>query len=522
MFTLLTALLLSSPWGIVDRCNRLGQLDLSGLGEAPTTVLATEVVARSGHLPAYCRVTGNVHPAVGFELRLPDATDWNGKLLMQGCGGSCGVIMIGQADDALMRGYAVVATDQGHRGPYLSSQWAWNNLAAEIDAAFRSSHVTVIAAKALLAAFYGEPQRYAYFRGCSNGGRRALRTAQTFPHDFDGIIGGAAPPDYDGTLNGLWNLRANTDADGNNILREPQLELLHDAALAACDLDDGLEDGIISRPLDCPFDPAALICGEKAGDNCLSDAQVMAAKLIYQGPRDSNGRALTVGGPPVGSELNWRRYINPPGVENVAKKRREAALAYTFFFEDPGPGFRFEDFDFDTHPEQSRTMRALFSADNPDLREFAAAGGKLMYYWGYQDPLPAESIIDYYHTVQRVMGGANGTEDFFRLFLIPGGNHCVGGPGASLVDYLSAMEAWVERDTAPDRLIGAKLKRPLEGHQYPLGSSLEIGLIHADPRRFRDAVAFTRPVVPYPRTICYSGRGDDTRAESFVVLHPEK
>lgn len=114
-------------------------------------------------------------------------------------------------------------------------------------------------------------------------------------------------------------------------------------------------------------------------------------------------------------------------------------------------------------------------------------------------------MIDYYETVEKTMGGRASTQDFFRLFVIPGMNHCYGGDGAWAIDYLSYLEAWVEQGKAPDMMISAHpdgLKRD-EGYvlKLPLDASIPIG--------------FTRPVYPYPLHAKYKGRGDPNKAENF-------
>src|SRR5262249_12486634 len=113
--------------------------------------------------------------------------------------------------------------------------------------------------------------------------------------------------------------------------------------------------------------------------------------------------------------------------------------------------------------------------------------------------------IDYYETVERTMGGAAATRSFARLFLLPGVGHGgSGGVGAGTLDYLSALEAWVEDGKTPDRLVAAHLKEPQSwtlDHPFPL-----------DP----DEVQFTRPVYPYPLRAKYKGSGDPNDAANFV------
>jgi hypothetical protein len=93
------------------------------------------------------------------------------------------------------------------------------------------------------------------------------------------------------------------------------------------------------------------------------------------------------------------------------------------------------------------------------------------------------------------MGGRQNTQDFLRLFLIPGVHHGGGGPGLSEFDALSALEGWVEKGQAPDKLIAG---------------------------RTDDSVIRTRPVYPYPILARYSGKGDPMRADSFIPVDPSR
>ena len=142
-------------------------------------------------------------------------------------------------------------------------------------------------------------------------------------------------------------------------------------------------------------------------------------------------------------------------------------------------------------------MEAIYSATNPDLRRFKARAGKLILVGGMADPLiPVPSLIDYHQTVTRLMGGPAATDDFFRMFLVPGMEHCVGGVGPDAIDYVGALMAWVERGEAPDRLTGAHLPKPqsmLRYARHPLPGG---------------AAEWTRPVFAYPGSAVYGGKGD--------------
>lgn len=488
-----TAILLTGsalPAAAATDCAALLGRDFSSLPDAPTQLLQATPVEAQGTVPAYCRVQGYVRPRVRFELRLPRES-WNGKFLMEGCGGFCGSLDHAPRCDArLAPGYACLVTDMGHASTPFDGKWAWNDREAEIDFGYRATHVAAVAGKAIATAFYARPPERSYFHGCSTGGRQGLVSAQRFPADFDGIIAGA--PVLRMPASGMvlaWSMRALHDGAGRRIVTPREIGLLHRAVLERCDVHDGLADGIIADPRSCDVDP-----GSVAG---LTRAQVEALRKVYDGPRDSRGRRLFPSGLPRGSELGWIGTLvanddgRPPFYGFIADLFR-----YLAFAEDPGPGFRLEDFDFDRDPPRLGAMAQIYTGANPDLTEFKARGGKLLLYHGWADSVVVpQPSIDYYELATRAMGGAAATLDFFRLFLVPGMDHCTGGAGAHEIDYLGALERWVERGEAPDVLMGT---RPARGAQ----------------------AALRRPVYAYPTSAVYRGRGDPKDPASFVPLPP--
>ena len=158
----------------------------------------------SAPIPAYCRVEGVINRRVGvggeefginFALAMPEK--WNGDFLMQGGGGGNGVVMpplgLNAAADtpALMRGFAVVSTDTGHkshRGPFdfdfMKDEQAY------LDFAYLANAQVAALAKQLIVQYYGKPAAFSYFSGCSTGGREGMILSQRYPTVFNGIISG--------------------------------------------------------------------------------------------------------------------------------------------------------------------------------------------------------------------------------------------------------------------------------------------------------------------------------------------
>jgi hypothetical protein len=488
--------------GPVVACADVARMSFAATPDAPTAITAANLVASANELPAYCRVRGNIAPAVGFELRLP-ISGWNGKLFMQGCRAYCGIIMIEDANDALKRGYATVATDMGHTGTILDTTWAYNNRDAELDYGYRATHVTANAAKAIVRAFHGVTATQSYFRGCSTGGRQGLVAAQRFPSDFDGIVAGAPVAPKAGALNFYWSSTANLDSDKRAILNTNHVYLLRGAAMKKCDAKDGIADGVIEDPTGCDFDPAELQCGGlTSGEfipraDCLTTTQVEAARKLYSAPVTSDGTRLAPGGHMPGGELNWLgTIVSTDGGPGQYLKLAEDNFRFLGFAEDPGPLYTVDQFNLDTDPDRMNFMLHFSTGFNPDLRGFRDRGGRMIVYHGWQDG-PALNTVDYFETATATMGGLDAMNEFARLFMVPGMDHCGGGPGANTFDFITALEEWVELGKAPESLLGT--------HRDSTG-----------------AESFSRPVYPYPDTARFEGNKDRILPENFKRQAPKK
>lgn len=496
-----------------QNCAGLAGYQFSRVEDAPTFVVSASVLPANVDRPAICEVRGYVAPQVQIILQLP-MEKWNGKLLVRGCGGFCGqyegyisqptvttpASRLRSNEEALRRGYAVTASNMGHYSTSRDAIWAYNNLQAEIDFGHRATHVNTLAAKAIVDRFYRRPAAKTYFNGCSTGGRQGFVAAQRYPNDFDGIIAGAPPLYYDTiAFQVYWEAVANIDERGSQILTPRDVRFLHDSVVKACDAIDGFKDGVIGNPMACGFDLASLSCkGGGPTSQCLTEKQVDAARKIYAGPVDSRGRPIHMGGGgfTLGSELNWI------GQSVVGEREDQPAtfltwmedmFRYMVFSQDPGPTWSRADLNWDTDPARARAhMASIYNATNPDLSDFQRSGGKLIAYQGWidQQVIP-KTPIKYYEMAAKTMGGQQRTQEFMRLYMLPGVGHCSGGPGADTIDYLTYLENWVEKGEPPDSLLAT----------------------HYDNETGRPA--FTRPVFPYPDVARYSGRGDHNDAGNW-------
>ena len=476
-------------------------------------------------LPAFCRVHGVSRPGpdslIGFEIWLP-LEHWSRRLHMVGNGAYDSDIYWAQMADRIRQNDVAVATDTGHEGRELI--FAVGHPARIIDWSQRAVHESVEAAKSITAAYFGSPARYAYFSGCSTGGEEALSEAQRYPDDFDGIIAGD-PGNYRTALNMafLWQFERN-HRNGDNahpILSVPDLELLHEAVLRACDAADGVKDGVINDPRECKFDVGSLLCKRGVAGRCLSADQLAAARAMYGGPRDPDTGAEIYPGYPFGSEgvkarsdeplPGWSAYWANPRTPD--EPQRVDFLRYWVF---DNPHWNWWSFNWHTDPGIAlAVMSSKVDAVSPDLQPFANRGGKLIMFMGWADPVgSAVAAIDYYREVEAFTAHHAGatdataaTQSFFRLYMIPGMAHCAGGPGATHFstatrdstppvsdaahDMTVAIENWVERNEAPGTLIGTH---------------------YADDAT--KVVAFQRPLCVFPEVARYIG-GDVSNAASF-------
>ena len=232
------------------------------------------------NLPAFCRVAATVKPSpdsnIQIEVWLPAAggaespalQKWNGKLQSVGNGAWAGVIPYPALGAALSTGYATAGTDTGHTGN--NARFAVEHPEKLADYGYRAVHEMTVAAKGIIAAFYGNGPRLSYWNSCSTGGRQGLMEAQRFPADYDGIIAGA--PVYERTRQLIWELwiaQAVHKSDASYI-PPAKYPIIHRAALAMCDARDGVTDGLIENPVTCKFDPGALVCSSGDAPACLT------------------------------------------------------------------------------------------------------------------------------------------------------------------------------------------------------------------------------------------------------------
>jgi len=485
-----------------DSCTTLMDVKVTGVEitkaahvEAGSTEPIPWNQSRSAPLPGYCRIEGVIARRTGvggeefgitFALAMPDK--WNGDFLMQGGGGSNGILLaplgLNAAGDnpGLIRGFAVASTDTGHESHRAGFDFGFmRDQQAYLDFAYLANAEVATLAKQLVAQHYGKPAAFSYFSGCSTGGREGMILSQRYPTVFNGIISGD-PAMRTGLSNlaiGRWipiafNQVAPKDANGKPIteqaITDNDRKLIKDALMKKCDAKDGLADGLISDPLACDFDPEMLACNGEKHDSCLAQEKAAAIKKALGGPKTTSGTQVYAG------------FLYDTGITNGLPFRGLLS---------PGPGIfgpATTDMAMDLDKETLTAIQPLVDSMSTNLTTFSAHGGKLIFYHGDSDPwFSPLDTFGYYKDMAAANGGLDAVSNWSQFYFVPGMSHCGGGQALDQFDLLGALVNWVEKGTAPMSVIAT-------GRAFP-GRS--------------------RPLCAYPKQAQYKGDGNPEDANSF-------
>jgi feruloyl esterase len=432
-------------------------------------------------LPGFCRVVATLRPTpdseIGIEVWLP-AVGWNGKYMAVGSGGWGGSIAYDAMADALRRGYATSATDDGHRGD--SASFIMGHPEKFVDFAYRAEHEMTVEAKALIKAFYGRVAKYSYWNGCSGGGREGLLQAARYPEEFDGVIAGD-PANMRRNAWALW-IANRTFKDADAYIPPGKYAMIHRFVLDACDAKDGVKDGLIENPAACNVDFKKLACKSADASDCLTARQVESAQTMISPATDAKGKVYFSRLEP-GTEMRWARLAGGPDPADLFWDQFRYVV-----YQDAKWDWR----GFDLERDAAKANAANKGVDelDPRLAAFAKHGGKLLMYhgWADQQVAPGSSVEFYKQTVAQSGGAAN----WARLYMVPGMGHCSGGEGPDSFDKIGAMEQWVEKGKAPREIVVS--------------------------HRTAGKVDRTRPLCPYPQVARYKGAGSVDDAANFSCV----
>lgn len=446
----------------------------------------------------FCNVTVTyTHPGwndtIHVTVWLP-LSGWSGRL--QGSGG--GEFAMRKDDkelaEALALNYTVVATDGGHQYEDMTTAKSWaldenHNVNMDLlkDFAYVGLNDAAIVGKSVVKSFYGRGPNNSYWNGCSTGGRQGLMLAQRYPTAYDGILAGAPainwptflvteywPQMVMNTL-GRYTPKCITDA-------------ITDAAVKACDHQDGVVDNVISAPDQCDFDPFTVVdqkvnCNGTSVSITKEDATI--AQKTWQGLQTTNGSFVWYGlekGAPLsqkwsqsmvatdcsgGSPSDCTGLPFPPSAEWIS----------LFVLQDPSidlTTLRQEDLVDIVYDSKAR-YDSIIGTDDPDLSGFKQAGGKMITWHGLADELIFPKGTEQYYN--QVEAKDSDVRDYYRFFQAPGVHHCREGSGPIPEDPLSAVIAWVEEGVSPDTLHAVTLdgERDRNLCPYPLVSVYQGG-----------------------------------------------
>ena len=419
-----------------DRCAQLQQ-----------TAIDHAQVESAAQIDGVCRVNGVASPVAGsvirFTVYLPAPDRWSGRYYQIGNGGFAGTIHAPTLEEGAARGDAIGATDTGHSGTGFDASWAATNPIALTDYGSRSIKTTSDAARILVASYYGKRAEHRYFMGCSNGGRMALMAAARWPEDWDGVIAGAPANPWVRQMGIFEKIQHRLRSENANWLDRADLETAASWATASCHMPDPVGE-IRFRPDKCRLDWSRLTCSGQGKDGCISATKVASLKQIAD-----------AGYPIAALDVDdWQRWITNEDPE--ANSQNLFATQYrTNLLRRRSPAMLSRE--LDVKPSE--------------LARFRKKGGKILSYFGWSDAVISPALgLKWYSDVTERIGGKSAIKDFYRLFMIPGMQHCQGGKGAvnfgqslsapSLnqnpqFDIRASLENWVERKKAPDILRAA-------------------------------------------------------------------
>jgi pimeloyl-ACP methyl ester carboxylesterase len=517
--------------------------DLAGkIAFANTTITASELIA-AGTLKVagkdvgdHCRVTGRMYQrvsavdgqnyAIGFEMRMPRS--WNGRFFYQANGGLDGNVGTatggvgggGVLDNALNKGFAVLSSDAGHGAP---TPFFGLDPQARLDYGYQAVGKLTPMAKSAIQTAYGKAPDRSYLGGCSNGGRHAMVAASRYADQYDGIIAGN--PGTRLPLAAIANIAgaqgyaalATTPGDLGTGFTRAERTLVSQAVLAKCDALDGSADGMVQDTKACQaaFDLARDVptCGGARDGSCLSAAQKTTVDRLFKGATTTAGNVIYTSFPyDAGLDTNgWAgwKFNNSLNLDS-------GAVAFVWQVPPATPaGFNGPNFTLTSNVDSllariqatdaiyTENALSFMTPPNPGkLPALKNRGAKLVVYHGTADPIfSSDDSVGWYEALRADNGGS--ADNFARLYLVPGMNHCSGGPATEQFDMLAPLVNWVEKGEAPDRIVASA-----RGAGNAGGVNADVPATWSPSR--------TRPLCPYPQVARYNGSGDIESAASFI------
>ena len=392
---------------------------------------------------------------IKMELWLP-ATGWNGKYKGTGNGGLGGGTAVGAGAlaNGVRRHYATAGNNTGHAG---DSSYALTHPEKIKDFGYRSTHEMTVASKAFIKAFYGTAPTLSYMAEGGGGTIAALSSAQRYPGDVDMVaITGMSSYLTRHTFGQMWFWQADARGTPLSFIPPAKYQVLHNAALDACDALDGLKDGIIGDVAHCTFDPGVTLCKGADSATCLTAPQVEAARKIYAGPKNPRTGEEVYSPLYPGSELGWAQLAGGDAPLGIPV---EFFKFYVFRDGTWDYKTRLINFDGDVTLSNRPEIQPVNAVD-PDLSKFFKRGGKLLLVDGWADTsVPPKVAINYYNAVVKKLG-AKTVKESMRFFMVPGMGH---GPGTNGAENFMQL-----RRARRDRTVERNRQGARPAHRFAL------------------------------------------------------
>ncbi|MGH1472596.1 MAG: tannase/feruloyl esterase family alpha/beta hydrolase [Cellvibrionaceae bacterium] len=463
-------------------------------------------------LPEHCLVTGKVNERVSkvdgasysidFEIRLP--ANWNQRFLFQANGGNDGAVIpalgssLNHPVPALAKNFAVISSNAGHQNPQTSLISGANfghDPEARLDYGYKANQELTPVAKKIIEYFYQQKPQYSYFMGCSNGGRHAMVAASRLANEYDGFIAGN--PGFNlpkAAIQHAWDVQvlSKVNSDISKSLTVEEMTFVADKVLESCDDLDGISDGLVNDIVACQdhFELEKLSCSKKTASSaekntskmsCLESTKIRALNKIFSGPTNSQGEVLYsdwvfdagIHG------ADWRRWKVQGPIANLPfiAALGSSSLAKIFMTPPreikPSPASLLEflrGFDFDKDARAINTTNDIFTEsamdfmtppDVSNLLSLSSNGSKLLVTHGASDGVfSVKDTMDWYQALNKNHNGK--ANSFARLFVVPGMNHCGGGPTTDQFDALSVMVEWAEKGKAPNEMTATVIPKNSE------------------------------------------------------------
>ncbi|MGE0593219.1 MAG: tannase/feruloyl esterase family alpha/beta hydrolase [Vicinamibacterales bacterium] len=468
-------------------------------GETRLRALPPEAYA---DLPGFCEVKGEVQTSsatsIRFEAWLPETT-WNQDFRADGFAFFGGTMDPATLAAAVRDGYATATTDAGGDGTARAAFLL--NPEALTDWNHRAWHETTVKAKDLMRRYYGGPPRFSYWNLTGGATRQGLKNIALYPEDYDGIAAGGVTNHHSRFTFAQMAAWQATHASPDSAFDQAALRTLNAGVLAACDLNDGVQDGLLHDPRECRFDPQTLVCSDSRRTDCLTPGQVRAVQALYAPVRHARTGEVLYPELLPGGEWN-------PALLNPSPELPAADFAANYFkyvvFRDPALDWASRRINYDADVALAdRPDVSAVNAVETDLRPFIRRGGRILFYNGWNDNMSPLYPIEYYTQVAETAGADADTA--VRLFMIPGMGHTPGNgnrpydrtappPNGYSFDPMAILTRWRETGQAPEQFTV----------DHRTNGQLDRQLL----------------VCAFPQRAEYRGQGDAMQAASYVCRTP--